>query len=243
MRGVAAAWSEPVLVQARHGFLVVGAQRAVGLKHGVELVGLGEVVNRRDLPCVECAAQHGEVVLHERHVVAVEGAHEAGGLGFGKLGDEYIYHNAFIDFCGCSCCGHVFEFEMAKANGWYDNLSLVGKMHEVPWSHLIFDDRYSDIVDIFEGGFMHNRGVFRSEQNSCMNNDIPYYSTISRESIVKRIKRYAGETYSFEEFVANDKRDAGAVTRSADVKVSGSMMHSRQAPPQIHKGSPLKKRR
>ena len=26
--------------------------------------------------------------------------HEAGGHGFGKLGDEYIYHNAFIDFCG-----------------------------------------------------------------------------------------------------------------------------------------------
>lgn len=169
--------------------------------------------------------------------------HEAGGHGFGKLGDEYIYHNAFIDVCNCMCCKHVNEFNQAKANGWYDNLSLTGKMHEVPWSHLIFDSRYSDLVDIYEGGFMHSRGVFRSEQNSCMNNNIPYYSTISRESIVKRIKKYAGETYSFEEFVANDKHDAGAVTRSADVKVSGSMMHSRQAPPQIHKGSPLKKRR
>lgn len=51
---------------------------------------------------------------------------------------------------------------------------------------------------------MHTRGVYRSEQNSCMNNDIPYYSTISRESIVKRIKAYAGEEYSFEDFVAND---------------------------------------
>lgn len=169
--------------------------------------------------------------------------HEAGGHGFGKLGDEYIYHNAFIDVCNCMCCKHVNEFNQAKANGWYDNLSLTGKMHEVPWSHLIFDSRYSDLVDIYEGGFMHSRGVFRSEQNSCMNNNIPYYSTISRESIVKRIKKYAGETYSFEEFVANDKHDAGAVTRSADVKVSGSMMHSRQAPPRIHKGSPLKKRR
>ena len=51
---------------------------------------------------------------------------------------------------------------------------------------------------------MHNRGVYRSEHNSCMNNDIPYYSTISRESIVKRIMAYAGEEYSFEDFVAND---------------------------------------
>ena len=130
--------------------------------------------------------------------------HEAGGHGFGKLGDEYIYHNAFIDACSCTCCGHVLEFNMAKGKGWYDNLSLTGKMSEVPWSHLIFHEKYSGFVDIFEGGFMHNRGVYRSEQNSCMNNDIPYYSTISRESIVKRIKRYAGEEYSFEDFVAND---------------------------------------
>lgn len=164
--------------------------------------------------------------------------HEAGGHGFGKLGDEYIYHNAFIDACGCSCCGHVMEFNSAKSLGWYDNLSLTGKMHNVGWSHLIFDDRYSDIVDIYEGGYMHNRGVFRSEQNSCMNNDIPYYSTISRESIVKRIKRYAGETFSFEEFVKYDKRDAGDVTRgvNTDNKLNA---HTYQHTPVIHKGSPL----
>ncbi len=130
--------------------------------------------------------------------------HEAGGHGFGKLGDEYIYHNTFIDACGCTCCGHSDAIYGAHSLGWYDNLSLTGKMSEVPWSHLIFHEKYSGFVDIFEGGFMHNRGVYRSEQNSCMNNDIPYYSTISRESIVKRIKRYAGEEYSFEDFVAND---------------------------------------
>ena len=165
--------------------------------------------------------------------------HEAGGHGFGKLADEYIYHNAFIDACSCTCCGHVDAINWAKGLGWYDNISLTGKMHSVDWSHLIFDKRYSDIVDIYEGGFMHNRGVFRSEQNSCMNNDIPYYSTISRESIVKRIKRYAGETYSFEEFVKNDKRDAGTVTRSV---ASGDKRnaHTYQHAPVIHKSNPLK---
>ena len=167
--------------------------------------------------------------------------HEAGGHGFGKLGDEYIYHNAFIDFCDCTCCGHVFEFNAAKSLGWFDNLELTGKMHSVGWSHLIFDDRYSDIVDIYEGGYMHNRGVFRSEPNSCMNNDIPYYSTISRESIVKRIKAYAGETYSFEDFVKNDKRDAGIVESrvfggNGDQRTAGTYQHA----PMIHKGSPLK---
>lgn len=167
--------------------------------------------------------------------------HEAGGHGFGKLGDEYIYHNTFIDFCDCTCCGHVLEFNAAKSLGWFDNLELTGKMHSVGWSHLIFDDRYSDIVDIYEGGYMHNRGVFRSEPNSCMNNDIPYYSTISRESIVKRIKAYAGETYSFEDFVKNDKRDAGIVESRAfggngDQRTSGTYQHA----PVFHKGSPLK---
>ena len=167
--------------------------------------------------------------------------HEAGGHGFGKLGDEYIYHNAFIDACGCNCCGHVDEFNGAKSLGWYDNLEVTGKMHNVGWSHLIFDDRYSDIVDIYEGGYMHSRGVFRSEPNSCMNNDIPYYSTISRESIVKRIKAYAGETYSFEDFVKNDKRDAGIVESrvfggNGDQRTAGTYQHA----PMIHKGSPLK---
>ena len=169
--------------------------------------------------------------------------HEAGGHGFGKLGDEYIYHNAFIDACGCSCCPHADELSTAKSLGWYDNLSLIGKMHSVGWSHLIYDNRYSDIVDVYEGGFMHSRGVFRSEQNSCMNNDIPYYNTISRESIVKRIKRYAGETYSFDDFVMNDKRDAGvaqsralAPSRSIAQRAVGSYQHS----PVIHRGSVLR---
>ena len=158
--------------------------------------------------------------------------HEAGGHGFGKLGDEYIYHNAFIDACSCTCCGHVFEFNLAKAKGWYDNLSLTGKMSEVPWSHLIFHEKYSEFVDIFEGGYMHNRGVYRSEQNSCMNNDIPYYSTISRESIVKRIKAYAGEEYSFEDFVANDVIEVEMTeTKSSDNTFLNNIRASQQHEP------------
>lgn len=169
--------------------------------------------------------------------------HEAGGHGFGKLGDECIYHNAFIDACGCACCGHVDEFSTAKSYGWYDNLSLSGKAHGVGWSHLIYDRRYSDLVDVYEGGFMHSRGVFRSEQNSCMNNSIPYYNTISRESIVKRIKRYAGETFSFEDFVRNDQTGSG-VSRSRALRQAKAWAarsaSSSQYRPVIHRGSPLR---
>lgn len=159
--------------------------------------------------------------------------HEAGGHGFGKLADEYIYYNTFIDEVTRN------YVKLNKSLGWYDNIEVTGKMHEVGWSHLIFDPRYSDIVDIFEGGYEYTRGVYRSEQNSCMNNNIPYHSTISRESIVKRIKRYAGETYSFEEFVANDKKTAGSVTRSVDISNNTKPIHN--FAPVVHKGSPLKK--
>lgn len=160
--------------------------------------------------------------------------HEAGGHGFGKLGDEYIYHNGFIEFC---CPLDFATLNHGKSLGWYENLSLTGKMHEVPWSHLIFDDRYSDVVDIYEGGFKHARGVFRSEQNSCMNNNISYFSAISREAIVKRIMEYAGESYSFEKFVENDKRDAvNSLSRSAER--SGVTVRGNQYAPRIHKGKP-----
>lgn len=146
--------------------------------------------------------------------------HEAGGHAFGKLGDEYIYHNAFIQTCKCICCDHVGEFNRMKSYGFYDNLALTGNMYDVPWSHMIFDPQFSGTVDIYEGGFFHTRGVFRSESNSCMNNNVPYFSAISREAIVKRIMEYAGLMYSYDEFKANDiplaveEAQAMAATRS-----------------------------
>lgn len=137
--------------------------------------------------------------------------HEAGGHGFGKLADEYIYHNAFVQSCMCSCCPHLDVISVYKAYGFYDNISITGDMHSVPWSHLIYDPQYSNTVDVYEGAFYHTRGVFRSEPTSCMNNNIPYYNAISREAMVKRIKKYAGEEYSFEDFKANDKESLPSV--------------------------------
>lgn len=142
--------------------------------------------------------------------------HEAGGHGFGKLADEYIYHNAFIQSCTCICCSHVKELNEFKSCGFYDNISLTGDMHSVPWSHMIYDPQYSNTVDVYEGAFFHSRGVFRSEPTSCMHNNIPYYNAISREAMVKRIMKYAGEEYSFEEFKANDKEARPAVVTKSD---------------------------
>lgn len=133
--------------------------------------------------------------------------HEAGGRGFGKLGDESVRHNAFVDACGCSCCAHAAEIAAAQAKGWYMNISLTAREDAVPWSHLLENDKYRNLVGIYEGASGHGKGVWRSEYNSCMNNGVPYYNTVSREIIVKRIMQCAGEEYSFENFVANDKVD------------------------------------
>ena len=137
--------------------------------------------------------------------------HEAGGHGFGKLADEYIYVNSFINACSCAN-PHLNEFMAAKARGWYDNLSETSNREDVPWSHLMYHDNYSNTVDIYEGGYFHTRGIFRSEPNSCMNNNIPYYSAISRESIVRRIMDYAGVPFSQEDFY---NRDLANPTKSA----------------------------
>ncbi len=42
-----------------------------------------------------------------------------------------------------------------------------------------------------------------------MNNNVPYFSTWSRQLAVERIKWAAGETFSFDDFVANDSREYG----------------------------------
>ena len=160
--------------------------------------------------------------------------HEAGGHGFGKLADEYIYHNAFIQSCSCICCGHVDAINVMKFYGFYTNISLTGSMQEVPWAHMIYDPQYSNVVDVYEGAYMHTRGVFRSEATSCMNNNIAYYNAISREAMVKRIMNYAGEPYSYEEFKAKDVESLpSTATRAWDGVSAGSSSQFDQRPPKF----------
>jgi hypothetical protein len=92
-----------------------------------------------------------------------------------------------------------------------------------------------NVVDVYEGAYMHSRGVFRSEATSCMNDNIAYYNAISREAMVKRIMKYSGESYSFEEFKANDKESlpetSAIATRAWDgVSVGSSSQFSQREP-------------
>lgn len=128
--------------------------------------------------------------------------HYAGGAGFGRLADESVRELEFI-----KQCSHYSAYLNGKAKDRYQNVSTSYSMNSVPWKHLIFDSRYSDIVDIYEGGFYHSRGMYRSEPSSCMSNFIPYYNTWSRELIVRRIMQLAGKPFDFESFVSQDSRE------------------------------------
>lgn len=134
--------------------------------------------------------------------------HEAGGHGFGRLGDEEIIYSAWAP------SGVKFEIEDKHRDGWYANLSTTSGLHSVPWADFVFDTRYSDYVDVYEGGFGYMRGIFRPEQNSCMNYGIPYYNAPSRLSIMRRIFDYAGVHFDLDYFYANDSKAWGASART-----------------------------
>lgn len=130
--------------------------------------------------------------------------HEAGGHGFGRLGDEEIVYSAWAP---ASVKAIIEDKHRA---GEYANLATVSGLHSVPWADFVFDTRYSDEVDVFEGGLSYMRGIFRPEKNSCMNYGIPYYNAPSRLSIMRRIFNYAGESFNMTYFYANDSKAWGS---------------------------------
>lgn len=146
--------------------------------------------------------------------------HEAGGHGFAYLGDEEIARNAWPP------ASVKAAIENQQRSGWYANLSTTSGLHSVPWADFIFDPRYSDHVDVFEGGFGYMRGIFRPEQNSCMNYGIPYYNAPSRLAIMRRIRNYAHESFDMDYFYAHDSNvwgRTGMETRSGgQARLGGS---------------------
>ena len=123
--------------------------------------------------------------------------HEAGGHGFGRLADEYIlYYSTIIS----SEKGKIEDY---SAEGYYANVDLKGVYSEVKWKHFRNKIGY-DKVGTYQGAFTYSIGVWKPEEASCMINNIPYFNAPSREAIVKRILKTAGEEYLLENFIAND---------------------------------------
>jgi len=128
--------------------------------------------------------------------------HEAGGHGWAGLADEYINNT-----------GKTITAEDKKdlldwsALGYYSNVDVTSDLTLVKWKHFVGKTGYSR-VGAFEGAYYYSLGAWRSEQTSCMINNIPYFSAPSREAAVKKIMRVAGGTYNLDNFVASDTQKA-----------------------------------
>ncbi len=126
-------------------------------------------------------------------------SHEAGGHGFGRLLDEYRYYNESLP-----------ASESSQISGWRTidpyygyNISLTNDPNKAHWGHYLSRSGYG-AVGFYEGACLYERGVWRPEYNSCMNDNIPYYNAPSREAIVRRICRASGTAFDLEKFVQND---------------------------------------
>ena len=126
--------------------------------------------------------------------------HEAGGHGFGFLADEYVYYQSDMPE------SRIREIREWQKLGFQMNLDFTDDCTEILWKDFVGLEGYEE-VGAFEGGYEYQYGVWRSEQNSCMNNNIPYFNVQSRWVIYKRIMELSGLPYSVEDFIYNDRTE------------------------------------
>ncbi len=123
--------------------------------------------------------------------------HEAGGHGFGFLCDEYVYYPQTIPSY------RVQEIKEWQKWGYQMNLDFTDDTSVILWKDFIGVDKYSG-VGAYEGGFEYQYGVWRPEENSCMNNNVPYFNAQSRWCIVNRIMQLSDINYSIQDFMQED---------------------------------------
>ncbi len=133
--------------------------------------------------------------------------HEAGGHAFGLLCDEYVYHQREMP------SGRKESIRELQKEGFYLNLDFTDDLSRIRWKDFIGLDKYAE-VGAYEGGYEYQYGVWRPEENSCMNNNIPYYNVQSRWAIVDRIMNLSGIDYTVDDFIANDNVEPYIGTRS-----------------------------
>jgi hypothetical protein len=136
--------------------------------------------------------------------------HEVGGHGFAKLADEY-YSNQYPDQTVSEAVKRdVTEY---KAAGHMDNVDLHGDIAQTTWAAFAGNPKYTgpgvdphNRVGTYEGAYFYGKGIWRPEENSCMNDNVLYFNAPSRWAMVERIMKLSGvdENYTVEKFMAED---------------------------------------
>lgn len=123
--------------------------------------------------------------------------HEAGGHGFGFLCDEYIYYQKTMPD------NRKQDIKEWQEYGFQMNLDFTDDTSTILWKDFIGMDKYQQ-VGAYEGGYEYQYGVWRSEENSCMNNNVPYFNVQSRWCIVSRIMKLSEKEFTVQDFMEAD---------------------------------------
>jgi hypothetical protein len=130
-------------------------------------------------------------------------AHEAGGHGFAKLWDEYFDNPLYYHPYEAYPTADRITTLAWKRYGGAENVDFYSNIMQTTWSGFANNPKYS-MVGTFEGADEYGKEIWRPEQNSCMNDNVPYYNAPSRWAQVRRIMRLAGISYSFAQFLQDD---------------------------------------
>lgn len=137
--------------------------------------------------------------------------HEAGGHGFAKLLDEYVYYETEIP------ARTRAEIESFKACGFYANADFTSDITRTTWRDFAGRSDYPT-VGTYPGAGTYRQGIWRPEPNSCMNDNVAYFNAPSRWTQIRRIRQLAGlPDYSFEAFLLEDRRPVCPVETRAGI--------------------------
>ena len=143
------------------------------------------------------------VYAYTSHGVKPLTRHEVGGHGFGKLYDEYTHlsDGAYISEIA------IENIKNDQRFGYRLNVDFTADPEKVRWAHFLKDPRYEkEKLGVYEGANFW--GVYRSSENSIMNDCMGGYNAPSREAIYRRMHKIAFGAdweYDYETFVAYDQ--------------------------------------
>ena len=142
--------------------------------------------------------------------------HEVGGHGFAKLADEYTAD----DPTGNSI--YSGSLESSHNRGWSMNVDTEKDPTKVLWKDFIQNHDYDvERIGIYEGALgRYSKGVYRATETSIMrgSSSSAIFNAPSRWAIYKHIMELAGESYTFQDFLAYDKKNLERIANNANTR-------------------------
>ena len=142
--------------------------------------------------------------------------HEVGGHGFAKLADEYTAD----DPTGNSI--YSGSLESSHNRGWSMNVDTEKDPTKVLWKDFIQNHDYDvERIGIYEGALSrYSKGIYRATETSIMrgSSSTAIFNAPSRWAIYKHIMELAGESYTFQDFLAYDKKNLERIANEAQTR-------------------------